>query len=137
MVKRIVDFVGAYDQSLIQNLNLIIADLTKYHVEAADNVRFLSTLERHFKVKGHRLLSLCIKVTLEISFYQLLNKNRNISSCENCTWARVSSAEPMIKSHLASLVVRNVQEQFGQGCFGLTDSSCSLLDLNSLPHHCS
>ncbi|XP_078277210.1 LOW QUALITY PROTEIN: dynein axonemal heavy chain 10 [Rhinoraja longicauda] len=49
VVKRIVDFVGTFDQSLIQNLNLIIADLSKYHVEAADNVRFLSTLERHFK----------------------------------------------------------------------------------------
>uniref|UniRef100_UPI00398F6830 dynein axonemal heavy chain 10 isoform X2 n=1 Tax=Pristiophorus japonicus TaxID=55135 RepID=UPI00398F6830 len=49
VVKRIVDFVSKVDQSLIQNLNLIITDLTKYHVEAADNVRFLSTLERHFK----------------------------------------------------------------------------------------
>ncbi|XP_051888343.1 dynein axonemal heavy chain 10 [Pristis pectinata] len=49
VVKRIINFVGKFDQSLIQNLNLIIADLNKYHVEAADNVRFLSTLERHFK----------------------------------------------------------------------------------------
>ncbi|XP_069789574.1 dynein axonemal heavy chain 10 isoform X2 [Narcine bancroftii] len=49
VVKKIIDFVGKSDQSLIQNLNLIVADLTKYHVEAADNVRFLSTLERHFK----------------------------------------------------------------------------------------
>ncbi|XP_072908128.1 dynein axonemal heavy chain 10 [Hemitrygon akajei] len=49
VVKRIAKFVGKSDQSLIQNFNLIIADLTKYHVEAADNVRFLSTLERHFK----------------------------------------------------------------------------------------
>ncbi|XP_067910593.1 dynein axonemal heavy chain 10 isoform X5 [Heterodontus francisci] len=53
VVKKIVDFVSKVDQSLIQNLNLIVTDLTKYHVEAADNVRFLSTLERHFKNLSH------------------------------------------------------------------------------------
>ena len=29
------------------------ADLNKYYVEAKDNVRFLSTLERHFKNVAH------------------------------------------------------------------------------------
>ncbi|XP_072367150.1 dynein axonemal heavy chain 10 isoform X2 [Scyliorhinus torazame] len=53
VVKKIVDFVSKVDLGLIQNLNLITTDLTKYHVEAADNVRFLSTLERHFKNLSH------------------------------------------------------------------------------------
>ncbi|XP_067862341.1 dynein axonemal heavy chain 10 [Heptranchias perlo] len=53
VVKKIIDFVSKVDQGLIQNLNLIVTDLTKYHVEAADNVRFLSTLERHFKNLSH------------------------------------------------------------------------------------
>eukprot|EP00062_Callorhinchus_milii_P021625 gi/632978548/ref/XP_007905975.1/ PREDICTED: dynein heavy chain 10, axonemal [Callorhinchus milii] len=49
VVRKILNVVNEVDQVAIQNLDLIVAELNKYHVEAADNVRFLSTLERHFK----------------------------------------------------------------------------------------
>uniref|UniRef100_H3BAL0 Dynein axonemal heavy chain 10 n=1 Tax=Latimeria chalumnae TaxID=7897 RepID=H3BAL0_LATCH len=49
LVKKILQVMGKADPVLIQNLDLTVNELTKYHVESADNVRFLSTLERHFK----------------------------------------------------------------------------------------
>lgn len=41
------------DHAILQNFELHCAELSKYHVEAKDNVRFLSTLERHFKNITH------------------------------------------------------------------------------------
>ncbi|XP_069071115.1 dynein axonemal heavy chain 10 [Pleurodeles waltl] len=52
-VKKVLNILNNIDPAVIQNLDLIVADLTKYHIEAADNVRFLSTLERHFKNLTH------------------------------------------------------------------------------------
>ncbi|XP_069475795.1 dynein axonemal heavy chain 10 [Ambystoma mexicanum] len=52
-VKKVLDVIVNIDPVVIQNLELIVAELTKYHLEAADNVRFLSTLERHFKNLTH------------------------------------------------------------------------------------
>lgn len=37
------------------NFEDVRSDLNKYYVEAKDNVRFLSTLERHFKNIAHGL----------------------------------------------------------------------------------
>ena len=37
------------------NFEDVQSDLNKYYVEAKDNVRFLSTLERHFKNITHGL----------------------------------------------------------------------------------
>ncbi|XP_030074215.1 dynein axonemal heavy chain 10 [Microcaecilia unicolor] len=53
VVRKVLDIVGNDDPVVIQNMDVVIAELTKYHVEAADNVRFLSTLERHLKNLTH------------------------------------------------------------------------------------
>ncbi|CAH2295752.1 dynein heavy chain 10, axonemal [Pelobates cultripes] len=52
-VKKVLNALSIADPGLVQNLDLTVAELVKYHVEAADNVRFLSTLERHFKNLAH------------------------------------------------------------------------------------
>jgi dynein heavy chain len=48
--KRIVEVLTQVDPVTVQNLELSVAELNSYCVEAGQNVRFLSTLERHFKV---------------------------------------------------------------------------------------
>ncbi|XP_043925694.1 dynein axonemal heavy chain 10 [Protopterus annectens] len=53
LVKKILEVVGKVDSVIVQNLDLTVNELSKYHIEAADNVRFLSTLERHFKNLAH------------------------------------------------------------------------------------
>jgi len=50
VAKKIVAVLTKVDPVTVQNLELSVAELTSYHVEAVQNVRFLSTLERHFKV---------------------------------------------------------------------------------------
>ena len=50
VAKKIVAVLTKVDPVTVQNLELSGAELTSYHVEAVQNVRFLSTLERHFKV---------------------------------------------------------------------------------------
>uniref|UniRef100_A0A8C5M6C0 Dynein heavy chain tail domain-containing protein n=1 Tax=Leptobrachium leishanense TaxID=445787 RepID=A0A8C5M6C0_9ANUR len=52
-VKKVLNVLSIAEPSLVQNLDLIVTEIAKYHVEAADNVRFLSTLERHFKNLTH------------------------------------------------------------------------------------
>ncbi|CAL8247788.1 unnamed protein product [Merluccius merluccius] len=49
VAKKIVAVLTKVDPVTVQNLELSGAELTSYHVEAVQNVRFLSTLERHFK----------------------------------------------------------------------------------------
>ncbi|KAG7265791.1 LOW QUALITY PROTEIN: hypothetical protein CRUP_036669 [Coryphaenoides rupestris] len=49
VAKKIVAVLTKVDPVTVQNLELSVAELTNYHVEAVQNVRFLSTLERHFK----------------------------------------------------------------------------------------
>ncbi|XP_066546047.1 dynein axonemal heavy chain 10 [Amia ocellicauda] len=49
VVKKILEVMSRADPITIQNLELSVTELSKYHVEAVDNVRFLGTLERHFK----------------------------------------------------------------------------------------
>ncbi|XP_063051673.1 dynein axonemal heavy chain 10 [Engraulis encrasicolus] len=48
-VKKILDVMSRADPVTVQNLELTLTELSKYHVESIENVRFLSTLERHFK----------------------------------------------------------------------------------------
>lgn len=36
---------------LVANVQPVLTELFKLHMEASDNVRFLSTVERHFKVR--------------------------------------------------------------------------------------
>ncbi|KAM3867513.1 dynein axonemal heavy chain 10 [Diretmus argenteus] len=49
VVKKILEVMTTADPVTVQNLDLVVAELTNYHVESVANVRFLSTLERHFK----------------------------------------------------------------------------------------
>ncbi|XP_029909103.1 dynein heavy chain 10, axonemal [Myripristis murdjan] len=49
VVKKVVEVMTKADSVTVQNLERTVAELTKYREESADNVRFLNTLERHFK----------------------------------------------------------------------------------------
>ncbi|XP_048858906.1 dynein axonemal heavy chain 10 [Brienomyrus brachyistius] len=49
VVRKVLDAVNLANPVVMQNLELTMLDLGKLHVEAVENVRFLSTLERHFK----------------------------------------------------------------------------------------
>ncbi|CAL8343019.1 unnamed protein product [Lota lota] len=49
VAKRMVEVLTKVDPVTVQNLELSVAELNSFHVEAVQNVRFLSTLERHFK----------------------------------------------------------------------------------------
>lgn len=50
VVKKILEVMTKADAAIIQTLEGTVAELTKYRVESDDNLRFLSTLERHFMV---------------------------------------------------------------------------------------
>lgn len=50
VVKKILEVMTKADPVTVQNLDLTVTELSKLHVESVENVRFLSTLERHFKV---------------------------------------------------------------------------------------
>ena len=44
------------DRTLLANFRSHVAELSKLGVEARDNVKFLTTLERHFKAISHEPL---------------------------------------------------------------------------------
>ncbi|XP_024909460.1 dynein heavy chain 10, axonemal-like [Cynoglossus semilaevis] len=48
MVKKIMLEMTKADAAIVQTLEGTVAELNKYRVESDDNLRFLSTLERHF-----------------------------------------------------------------------------------------
>lgn len=60
MVRKVVDVIREADSMIVANLQPVFTELFKLHTEASDNVRFLSTVERHFKVPcvGARLCRL-------------------------------------------------------------------------------
>ncbi|XP_047141246.1 dynein axonemal heavy chain 10 isoform X1 [Hydra vulgaris] len=49
VVDKVVQILKLTDSESISSYNYYKVELAKYYVEAKDNVRFLSTLERHFK----------------------------------------------------------------------------------------
>ena len=49
-VKKYLFVLTKADSVVVQNFEIHRAELSNFHTEAKDNVRFLSTLERHFKV---------------------------------------------------------------------------------------
>lgn len=49
-VCKILEVMTKADTDTAQTMQGTVAELTKYRVESDDNVRFLSTLERHFMV---------------------------------------------------------------------------------------
>lgn len=50
VVTKIIEVMTKTDSGIIQTLEGTVAELNKYRIEADDNLRFLSTLERHFMV---------------------------------------------------------------------------------------
>ncbi|KAF0872101.1 DYH10 protein, partial [Crocuta crocuta] len=53
VVRKVLDVIKESDSMLVTNLQPVLTELFKLHMEASDNVRFLSTVERHFKNITH------------------------------------------------------------------------------------
>uniref|UniRef100_A0A2K6F6K2 Dynein axonemal heavy chain 10 n=1 Tax=Propithecus coquereli TaxID=379532 RepID=A0A2K6F6K2_PROCO len=53
VVRKVLDVIKEADSMLVANVQPVLTELFKFHTEASDNVRFLSTVERHFKVGWH------------------------------------------------------------------------------------
>ncbi|KAM5237710.1 dynein axonemal heavy chain 10 [Ctenodactylus gundi] len=53
VVRKVLDVVREADSLLVANMQPVLTELFKLHMEASDNVRFLSTVERHFKNITH------------------------------------------------------------------------------------
>uniref|UniRef100_A0A8C0KP17 Dynein axonemal heavy chain 10 n=1 Tax=Canis lupus dingo TaxID=286419 RepID=A0A8C0KP17_CANLU len=53
IVRKVLDVIRESDSMLVANLQPVLTELFKLHMEASDNVRFLSTVERHFKNITH------------------------------------------------------------------------------------
>ncbi|XP_069880965.1 dynein axonemal heavy chain 10 isoform X1 [Dipodomys merriami] len=53
VVRKVLDVLKGADSMLLANVQPMITELFKFHMEASDNVRFLSTVERHFKNITH------------------------------------------------------------------------------------
>lgn len=51
VVKKIVDVMIRADSFTVQELEKTIAEISKYYEESANNLLFLRTLERQFKVR--------------------------------------------------------------------------------------
>ncbi|XP_069565682.1 dynein axonemal heavy chain 10 [Brachyistius frenatus] len=48
VIKKILEVMTKVDQGVVHTLEGVVAELTRYRLEADDNMRFLKTLERHF-----------------------------------------------------------------------------------------
>uniref|UniRef100_A0A7N5KMZ2 Dynein axonemal heavy chain 10 n=1 Tax=Ailuropoda melanoleuca TaxID=9646 RepID=A0A7N5KMZ2_AILME len=53
VVRKVLEVIKESDSMLVANLQPVLTELFKLHMEASDNVRFLSTVERHFKNITH------------------------------------------------------------------------------------
>ncbi|XP_039327853.2 dynein axonemal heavy chain 10 isoform X2 [Saimiri boliviensis] len=53
VVRKVLDVIRESDSMLVANLQPVFTELFKFHTEASDNVRFLSTVERYFKNITH------------------------------------------------------------------------------------
>uniref|UniRef100_A0A8C0ZLW2 AAA+ ATPase domain-containing protein n=1 Tax=Castor canadensis TaxID=51338 RepID=A0A8C0ZLW2_CASCN len=52
-VRKVLDVIREADSMLVANAQPVLTELFRFHTEASDNVRFLSTVERHFKNLTH------------------------------------------------------------------------------------
>ncbi|KFO03959.1 Dynein heavy chain 10, axonemal, partial [Balearica regulorum gibbericeps] len=52
-VQKVLEILQKAESEHVGDLQIVISDLRKHHVEALDNVKFLSTLERHLKILTH------------------------------------------------------------------------------------
>lgn len=50
VVKKILEVISKTNGGIVHTHKETVAELTKYHLEAEDNLCFLKTLERHFMV---------------------------------------------------------------------------------------
>ncbi|XP_069922194.1 dynein axonemal heavy chain 10 isoform X1 [Oryctolagus cuniculus] len=53
VVRKVLEVIRHAESMLVANLQPVLTELFKLHMEASDNVRFLSTVERHFKNITH------------------------------------------------------------------------------------
>lgn len=49
-MQKVLEILQEAESEHSGDLQIVLSDLRKHHVEALDNVKFLSTLERHLKV---------------------------------------------------------------------------------------
>lgn len=49
-VQKVLEILQEAESEFTGDLQIVLSDLKKHHMEAQDNVKFLSTLERHLKV---------------------------------------------------------------------------------------
>uniref|UniRef100_A0A803TD88 Dynein axonemal heavy chain 10 n=1 Tax=Anolis carolinensis TaxID=28377 RepID=A0A803TD88_ANOCA len=52
-VRRVLEVLEIANTGIVENLQVVVNELSKHQVEAVDNVRFLSTLQRHLKNLTH------------------------------------------------------------------------------------
>ena len=50
VVKKILEVMTKANAGIVETMEGTVVELTKYRMEADDNLRFLRTLERHFMV---------------------------------------------------------------------------------------
>lgn len=74
MVKRILEVVHEADLEPMLNLNESLTELNLYTVEAMENVRFLGTVERYFKV------------SLKIKYLQSLSCSGSVTRTLVISW---------------------------------------------------
>lgn len=53
VVKKILDVMTRADSFIMQELEKTTAELSKYQEESVNNVQFLTTIERHFRVRSN------------------------------------------------------------------------------------
>ncbi|XP_006894689.1 PREDICTED: dynein heavy chain 10, axonemal [Elephantulus edwardii] len=53
VVRKVLEVIKESDSMILVNLQPVLSELFKLHMESSDNVRFLSTVERHFKNITH------------------------------------------------------------------------------------
>ncbi|XP_055003053.1 dynein axonemal heavy chain 10 [Sorex araneus] len=53
VVRKVLEVIREADSMVVTNLQAVLTGLYKLHMEASDNVRFLATVERHFKNITH------------------------------------------------------------------------------------
>lgn len=49
-MQKVLDILQKAEPEFTGDLQIVLSDLKKHHMEAQDNAKFLSTLERHLKV---------------------------------------------------------------------------------------
>ena len=76
-VKMIIQVLDFHDANLLPNFKYQAGELSKFYLEAKDNVRFLTTLERHFKILATGTLS-----TINDNMLSMMNALRMVRITE-------------------------------------------------------